>query len=249
MADTATPPFTFDSNATRRLVIILFGIAIVVGAFLTPWWTRGLTLNHDCAYADPAAPTPPGCRINGNNNGNSNFGFSGTGLNGAEGVYLNYGIFHTPTDGLIGTDASRETAAGILGVGALLCVFFVAASQVIRFLAETGRIVCSPNLAVRLAIAGFATGLFTVLWGAFFLPLLGNGPGMLYGNNIPGGIPAPFDRIIQDSRYANAGFFLGIVGFVFVPAYLWADAHAARREAEWTVGTTTLATRGNPNLQ
>lgn len=250
-------PFAFDAQNSRRLVILLIGLAVIVGAFATPWWTRGITFNHDCTYTNPAASSASDCAgastsytINGQRftvPGGQAYSPVYTG----EGQYLNYRPFATPSVGTFSVDASRDTAVAILGIGAVLATLLMGASTAIRWLADTGRITCNPNLAVRLAIGGFGVGLFTVLWGAFFLPLLGNGPGMLYGDNIKGGLPDQFAPFFTDSRYANAGFFLGIIGFVFLPAYLWADAHAARNAQTWTVGNTkvNIGTLGGTTLQ
>jgi hypothetical protein len=228
-APTPTPPTTpptITHLGTRRLVILLLGTALVVAAFVAPWWTRGLTLNHDCAYGDPATNTD--CN---RGSGPSGVGF---GVPGVEGLFLNYGPFHTPTANGVGTDASRETAVSVLGVGALLGTLFMGASLAVRGLVATGRASASPNLPVRLAIFAFSAGLFTVLWGAFFLPLLGNGPGMLWGSNFAGS-PFGTGNLVYDSRYANVGFYAGILAFVALPAWVWVDAHQARASTGWAV--------------
>ena len=81
-----------------------------------------------------------------------------------------------------------------------------------------------------------------MLWGAFFLPLLGPNPGWLYGEE--GQFPEGFDGdegVVESTRFANVGFFLGIVGAVGYPAVLWFDAARTRALAwgEASMGATT----------
>ncbi|MES2153906.1 MAG: hypothetical protein V4510_02105 [bacterium] len=217
-------PRNLTSSGSTRMFILLLGVAVVIGAFVAPWWTRGVTLNHDCAYNEAAQDCP-------RSSGGVSFG--GAGVPGIEGLFLNYGPFHTPTASGIGTDASRETATSVLGIGAVTATLFAVAGLVVRGLTATGRITTSANLPVRLAIVAFSAGLFTVLWATFFLPLLGNGPGMLWGSNFSGSQNL---GIFYDSRFANVGYYLGIIGFVGLPAYLWVDAVAARNATGVSTG-------------
>jgi len=164
----------------------------------------------------------------------------------------NYGPFHTPSVQGVGTDASRETAVSVLGIGAFTATLFAAASLAVRGLAAIGRITAHPSTAVRLAIIAFAAGLFTVLWGTFFLPLLGNGPGMLWGSNFSGDASL---GMYFDSRYANVGYYLGVLGFValtpvlglILPLAVWrastiTPARAKLRRHLYLVGTATTFT-------
>lgn len=211
----------FGSRERARLVLTLLGVAILVSAFLAPWWTRGFTIDWDE-----------------DDNPRSTF------TAGIEGVYHNYGPFRTPSgsqiQGLGGdsVDSGRETAVAILGIGLLACTLFVAANLAVRWMMATGRLETDHSAPVYLAIGAFIAGVFTVLWAAFFLPLAGPGGGMLYGEEPEEGNADDFgfdgDGSFEVARYANAGFFLGIVGAVGFPAYLWADAARTRALAGYT---------------
>jgi hypothetical protein len=204
---------------------MILGCAILVSAFLAPWWTRGFTYNFD-EQDNPRSEVE----------------------SGYEGVYYNYYPFRTP--GFSGqgfsTDASRETATAMLGIGLLVCAAFVAAGLIVRWAMTTQRIEQDDTAPVYLAIGAFIAGLFTVLWGAFFLPLAGAGGGWLYGDEpgSPSGEGFGGNDGIESSRYANAGFFLGVVGAVGFPAYLWLDAARVRAASGETmtvqVGSTKL---------
>lgn len=215
---------TLSRDGSRRLVILLIGVALVIGAFVAPWWTRGLTLNHDCAYGSPQDQATACPQSNSRNSGLN----SGLTIPGSEGLYLNYGPFHTPSLLGAGTDASRDTATSVLGIGAVLATLFLGASLALRALAGMGRISAHPSVAVRFAIAAVGAGIFTVLWATFFLPLFGNGSGMLWGHNFNYDFGS---NVVYDSRYANVGYFLGIIAFVGVPVYAWVDASQARMAA------------------
>lgn len=147
---------------------------------------------------------------------------------GAEGIYFNYGPFTTP--GFQGTsfDAGREAAVAVLGIALLTCSLLCATVVALRWLTATGRVGPNPHVPVRLAIAAFLAGLVAVLWGAFFLPLAGDNPGMLYGDEDPQSLSDDTEGILETTRYANVGFFLGIAGAIGFPAYLWIDAARAR---------------------
>jgi hypothetical protein len=226
-----------DRNGAR-LVLFILGASLMLGAFTAPWWTRGIAFEHDCIY-DEAKARSSECRTT----GSPTFAFDGLIGLGQEGVFLNYGVFSVPGANGVTTDASRETAVTILGIGAVLCAAFALAGILLRFLVHLGKVEAGADLPTRLAILGFVAGLFTVLWGALFLPLLGSGPGMLWGREYNGTL---FDslKFLSDTRYANAGFYFGIAGFVLFPAWLWLDAHRARAASTWgaVAGTEAAST-------
>ena len=217
----ADPPLPFGATQSTRLMLVLLGAALLVGALVAPWWTRGMNVDEEQLSE---------------NDGDMWFvGF----WPGSEGIYYNYGAFQTPSNGNGGTstDAAREPATALLGVGLVLCAAFVVAGVTVRWLMARGTLETSHDAPVRLAICAFVAGLFAVLWGAFFLPMSGDNPGMLYGEE-------PFDDdfetdVLETTRYANVGFFLGIAGAVLFPAYLWFDA--ARVRALHTYGWTASA--------
>jgi hypothetical protein len=102
------------------------------------------------------------------------------------------------------------------------------------------------NTPIYLAMGAFIAGIFTVLWAAFFLPLAGPGGGWLYGDEpdmeeTEGPGDGGFVQY-EVSRYANVGFFLGIVGGIGFPAYLWADATRTRALAGGAPVTATPST-------
>lgn len=196
------------------MVVVLVGTAVLIASFMAPWWTRGVSIDY--------------------NDENPRF------VPGFDQPALSYGPFSTPGAGGFSADGSREAAVAVLGIGFVLTAGLIAGSLWLRGLHRAGKLDVNPDVAVRLCIAAFLTGTFTVIWAAFFLPLLGNNPGWLYGQELS---PIALEGVsfAEDARYANAGFFLGIVGLVFYPAFLWADA-AATRTAE-ILGTTTKATK------
>lgn len=206
----ADEPLPFGFTESSRLIFVLLGAVVLFGALVAPWWTRGMNIDEEQLYE---------------NDGDMWFvGF----WPGSEGIYYNYGAFQTPSNGNggISTDAAREPATAILGIGLVLCAAFVVAGVTVRWLMARGTLETSHDAPVRLAICAFVAGLFAVLWGAFFLPLVGDNPGMLYGEE-PAGEDFETD-VLETTRYANVGFFLGIAGAVLFPAYLWFDAARVR---------------------
>ncbi len=209
------------SRQSTRLMLVILGAAVLSASLVTPWWTRGFTEDFN-----DNNPRPEGM--------------------GAEGFSFNYRPFGTP-GGIAGfsTDAGRETATAVLGISLTVCMLFAAAVGVLRLGMHLGWIETNHDAPVRFAIMAFIVGVFAVIWGAFFLPLLGPNPGMLYGEE---GEDQGVDFFTGDqdfteaSRYANVGFFLGIVGAVGFPAYLWFDA--ARTRALSGTGTTTRSRAG-----
>ena len=215
MAKKATPtppapePLPFGSRQTTRIILVILGTTLLLAAFVTPWWTRGMNVDQNKAEKQGDGGT---------------FGS----VPGVEGIYLNYGPFHTPGGLGFTTDASRETATAVLGIGLLACTLCILTANVLRWLMATGRIQNNYDAPVRLAIVAFVCGVFAVLWGAFFLPLAGANPGMLYGKEYGSNLSQQSNGIVEATRYANAGFFLAIIGAVLYPGYLWADAHRTR---------------------
>jgi hypothetical protein len=138
--------------------------------------------------------------------------------------------FQTPGAGTVTTDASRAAAVAVLGIGFLISALFASASVTSRLLMKTGRLEHNPGIAATFAMVSFVAGVFTIVWAAFFLPLLGNNPGWLYGSELPTAVANSMPPGWAETRYANAGFFLGILGTIAYPAYLWADANRARNE-------------------
>lgn len=201
-------PLPMGSRQATRLMLVLVGAAVLSASLVTPWWTRGVTedFNDD-------NPRPEGAAV--------------------EGFYVQYRPYMTPASPAgFSTDAGRETATAVLGIALTVCSLFVAAIGVLRLGMHFGWIETNHDVPVRLAIVAFIVGIFAVIWGAFFLPLLGPNPGMLYGNEGTDSGNDFFTGSEQDftesTRYANVGFFLGIVGAVGFPAYLWADAARTR---------------------
>ncbi len=223
-ATTATTgPLPFGERESTRLIFILLGAVILGGAIISPWWTRGTNVDEEKAQEfddDLAVP-------------------------GTEGLYFNYAPFRTPGGGTISFDAGRAAAVAILGIALVGCGLFAFTATAARYLMATGRVEMNHNAPVRLAIVATICGIFAVLWGAFFLPLMGDNPGMLYGDERPETLGADSDGIVETTRYANVGFFLGIVGAVVYPAYLWADAarvrnaHLDTTAANWTAAKAT----------
>lgn len=210
----------FGRRDVNRLTIVILGATLLFAATITPWWTRGFTYDFDDENPRP-------------------FG------NVQEGGYVQYRPFATPGS-LAGfsTDGQRETATAILGISLLLCGIFAAATTALRLAMRFGKLETDHDLPVRFAMTAFILGLFAVLWGAFFLPLLGPNPGWLYGEE--GEFPEGFDDeeaqgVVESTRFANIGFFLGIAGAVGYPAVLWFDA-ARTRALAWhsaTFGSST----------
>jgi hypothetical protein len=204
----AERPLKLDSTSTTRIWMVILGGAFVLASFATPWWTRGMNVESD-------------------NDGNQ-----GGGLPGTEGLYFHYGPFSTPGGGGVSTDASRETVTGVLGILMVSSTAFVSASFVIRHLHRRGTIEASPSLPVGLAIAGFGLGFAAVLTGLLFVPLMGSNPGFAYGDEDSQGVDGASGGLIESTRYANAGFFFGIIAFIAYPTYAWVDAAASRQRKE-----------------
>lgn len=204
------------SRDVTRVVVVLLGITMIVASFFTPWWTRGFSID----WNDSSNPRP-------------------TEMAAFEGMYWSYGPFQTPGAGSVSIDGYREFAAAALGIVLVLSSLFVSAHLALRWGMHTGRIEADDNLPVRFAIAAFWLGLAGFLVAAFLLPVAGPNPGWLYGEEA--GASVNFDgdgqTFVEDVRFANAGFFIGLLAFVAYPAWLWADA--ARTRAMNAVGTTT----------
>lgn len=206
---------------TTRLFIVLVGAVVLSASLITPWWTRGVTVDWD----EDDNPRPAGAPT--------------------EGFYVQYKPYMTPASPAgFSTDAGRETATAVLGIALTLCAAFVAAAGGLRLGKRLGWIEVGDDAPVRFAIGAFIVGTFAVLWGAFFLPLLGPNPGWLYGEEAQMSEEEAFGEegasFIEDVRYANVGFFLGIVGGVAFPAFLWYDA-AQARALNWTGQSTRSA--------
>lgn len=199
---------------STRLIVLLLGLTLLLGALVAPWWTRGMDVDEE--KLDEATDGDGG-----------SFGFAYL-VPGAEGLYLNYAPFRTPGQGTVTYDAGREAATSVLGLGLVACLVFAGSALLVRWLMVTGRLEENLDAPVRLAIVAFIAGVFAVLWGAFFLPLAGDNPGMLYGDERPSNLGDNSDGILETTRYANVGFFLGIVGAVGFPAYVWLDASRTR---------------------
>lgn len=225
----AQVPLPFGSTQSTRLILVLLGATVLLGAFLAPWWTRGMDVDEHKLYAP----------VDGEDDGTS---FSILGFwPGTEGIYYNYGAFHTPSNGGVSSDSGREAAVAVLGIGLALCAAFAAVSLAVRWMMARGVLELSYDAPVRLAICAFVAGIFAVLWGAFFLPLAGDNPGMLYGEEPSHDVFAQTEGILETARYANVGFFLGIVGAVVFPGYLWFDAARVRALNSFGWGTTEPA--------
>lgn len=196
----------FHPSQTTRLLVGIFGTVLLAAAMVSPWWTRGLTVQFNAQN-----PRPPGMI--------------------AEGFYASYGPYSIPgTFSGFSTDAGRATAVAILGAAMTMCIVCVLAVNLLRILRAQDRINTSDDVPVRLAITAALFGTFAVLWAAFFLPLLGPNPGWLYGTE--GAVNAQnfgtAAQFFETTRYANVGFFLGIAGAVIYPALLWIEAHTER---------------------
>ncbi len=192
------------------MVVVLVGVAVVIAAFASPWWTRGFTVDTD-AEEDSFFIFP-----------------------GAEGAYLEYGPFSTPgSERGFSTDSGRATAVAVLGIAAVIATLFMGAHVVLRSMGALGRVKVDRNVPVRLAMAAALVGTFTILWAGLFLPLAGPNPGFLWGEeeSAQGAFASEYSSI-KVTRYANAGFFFGMVAFVALPAYLWVDSSAARARVE-----------------
>lgn len=200
MVAAARTPIRLSSQDVTRLVVVLVGLSLVIAAFTLPWWTRGMTLSED-------------------------------GAAGMEGQYFNYGPFQTPSQGGFSTDGSREAAVGVLGVAVALATLLVLGAFVLRAAMRWDRVERNHDRPVRLAIGAFWIGLFAILWAGLVLPAAGTNPGFLYGEeggSDPDMAQAMADAGVTMTRYANVGFFAGILAFAGLPAYAWLDAARTR---------------------
>jgi len=211
----ASKALPFGRTEATRVAVVLLGGILIATAFLTPWWTRGLSLDYDEDEFSRSFP-------------------------GFDEPATSYGPFKTPGAGGFSADASRAAAVAVLGVSASVAALFASASLGTRALMHTGRIEENLDVPVRFAIVAFLAGAFAIVWAGLFLPLLGNNPGWLYGQESGFADLGEFGAYIEVVRYANVGFFAGILGLVAYPAWLWADA--ARVRAVRTAGTTVAAT-------
>lgn len=203
----------FTRRDINRLTFVLVGATLLFAATITPWWTRGYTLDFD----EDDNPRPPGAPY--------------------EGGYVQYRPFATPAS-LAGfsTDGERETATAILGIALVLCGLFASATTALRMLMRFGKVEADHDLPVRFAMTAFILGLFAVLWGAFFLPLLGPSPGWAFGDDTDFNEEEREDLgtegFLESKRFLNIGFYVGILGAVGYPAVLWFDA-ARTRALAW----------------
>jgi hypothetical protein len=217
--DARDEPIPFGFTQSSRLIFVLLGATILLGALVAPWWTRGMDIDEEQLYeTDEDGETDADL-----------YSLLLLGIGpGSEGRYYNYGAFSTPTSNGMSTDSAREPAVAILGIGLVLCAVFAVAGLVVRWMMARGTLEVSYDAPVRLAIGAFLAGTFAVLWGAFFLPLAGDNPGMLYGEEPSEDAYQVTEGVWETVRYANVGFFLGIAGAVLFPAYLWFDAARVR---------------------
>lgn len=197
---------TLTSKQSTRLLVGLLGTILLTAAMVAPWWTRGLT--ETFSDQNPRQPGQIG-----------------------EGLYASYGPYQVPGSfSGFSTDAGRATATTILGIAMTTCIVLVVLVNAIRVLRAQNRIETTDDVPVRLAIFATLAGTFAVLWGAFFLPLLGPNPGWLYGTEgaVTSQTFGSSAQFFETARYANVGFFLAIVGAVLYPAMLWIEAHTER---------------------
>lgn len=204
---TTRRPFVLESRPATRLLLGIIGTSLLLGSMLTPWWTRGLTTTYN-----DANPRPQGFPV--------------------EGFYASYGPFSTPGSfSGFSTDAGRATAVAVLGIALSICIACVLVYHGLRIGRALGRVETSPDVPTRFAIAATLLGSFAVLWAALFLPLLGPNPGWLYGTEGQSSGPIGPSQFVEGVRYANVGMFLGLLGAVAYPVYLWIEAATERRAA------------------
>ncbi|HET6397963.1 MAG TPA: hypothetical protein VFH47_00235, partial [Candidatus Thermoplasmatota archaeon] len=180
----ATTPLRIDTRTRARIWIMILGSTLVLASFATPWWTRGVNIETPDDEANAIV----------------------------EGMYVHYGPFNTPGSRAgFSTDASRETVTGLLGVLMVASALFVSASFMVRALRASGRIECSADLPVALAITGFALGVAAVLTGILFVPLMGSNPGFMWGTEGSAAARDGLGAAGEFTRYGNAGVFFGIL--------------------------------------
>lgn len=220
-------PASLGRRDVKRIFLIVLGTVILATAIISPWWTRGMTINS--TQNRPDSEREPAI----------------------EGQYLNYAPFQTP-GGVLGvtSDASRAAAVAILGIALVVCLTFTLLQVGLRVGMRLGWLEENRDLPVRFAIAAFVAGTFAVLWGALFLPLLGVNPGFLWGTEYGSANTQGPDPRMEVTRYANAGFYLGVVGAAAYPLLLWLDAAATRNAAVLAEarksGTTTPSSTPEP---
>ena len=130
-----------------------------------------------------------------------------------------------------------EHAVTVTGIAVALCAVFAAASNIVRWGIARGRIDADDGMPVKLAIVALWFGLFGVLF-VLLWPYIGiNGEGYYASQTVfEDGSGDGQVLLVQDREFLNVGFYVGILGFVAYPAYLWADAHAAREAKNATTG-------------
>jgi hypothetical protein len=204
-------PVRFTRQDVRFLTIAAVGALLIVTAFTTSWWTRGYTVEHgDDASAGDDFPA-----------------FLDT-------LTVSYGPFSTPSFGPFQFDSVREVAVTVTGIAVALAAIFATASMAVRWGVSRGRVDADDGVAVKLAIASVWLGLFGVLF-VLLWPFIGvNGDGYYSSEEVFGGDGSAM--LVENKEFLNVGFYVGILGFVAYPAYLWYAAHAAREQA-----TTTAA--------
>ncbi len=197
-----------DGADVRHLIIAAVATIIIATSMFTPWWTRGYTVE----YEDGATP------------GDEFPVFVDT-------LTVSYYPFSTPNYGPFQFDSVREAAVTITGIAVAVAGALIVAHNLVRAGVRTGRVAVDPGVPVKLAIAAFLIGAFGVLF-ALLWPFMGvNGDGIFSADTVEGGGDDVW--LVEDRSFLNAGFFLGVVGFMLYPAYLWVDAHlnrAARQE-------------------
>lgn len=223
-------PFVINQKDVTHLVVVAVATVLLVTAMFAPWWTRGYTIDHgsDATPEQKAMEGPSG--------------FIDT-------ITVSYYPFVTPSFGPFQFDSIREIAVTVTGIALVLCAVFVMAHNLTRWGIRTGRINASPGLPIKFAIASFWLGLIGV--GSVLLwPFLGQNIEGIYSfdqlfppDGFEGGEDGPV-TVIKEAEYLNVGFYVGILGFIAYPAYLWINAASVRQaqlDAEGT-GTTKSTT-------
>ncbi len=208
-----------DNSDIRHLAIVVVASVILLSSLITPWWTRGYTID----YADdqPDTDTAPV--------------FVDT-------FTVSYYPFQTPAFGPFQFDSVREAAVTITGIAIALSALLALGHNLVRWGIRTGRVDTDLGVPVKLAIASFLVGAFGVLF-ALLWPFMGiNSDGIFSADAVFGG-DAPDGVLVEDQSFLNAGFFLGILGFMMYPAYLWVDAHLNRAAR---VGVQSVTPEGQP---
>lgn len=68
---------------------------------------------------------------------------------------------------------------------------------------------------------------------------------MMWGDERPTNLDEQSNGIAETTRYANVGFYLGIVGAMAYPAFLWFDTNRVRQlnlspTTNWTPSSKTI---------